>query len=60
MRTIRSFVFPGSRVSIHDTTEGWVASATGDDGLPMASKPITREEAASVLQRYPHHIIERD
>jgi len=58
MRTIRSFVFPGERVSIHDTDIGWVALAIGDDGLPMASKSITREEAALALGRYEHTIIE--
>ncbi len=59
MRTLRSFIFPGSRVTIHDTDIGWVALAIGDDGVPMASKPITREEACSVLSRYEHTIIDR-
>ena len=58
MITRRTFFFPGSRVTIHDTDEGWVALAIGDDGVPMASKPITREEACSVLDRYQHRIIE--
>jgi hypothetical protein len=58
MRTIRSFIFPGSCVTIHDTDIGWVALAIGDDGMPMASKPISREEAALALGRYEHTIIE--
>ena len=58
MQTHRSFHFPGSRVTLHDTDIGWVALAIGNDGLPMASRSVTREEAASILSRYWHTITE--
>lgn len=58
MRTIRSYVMHGQRVSLHETDQGWVALATGDDGLPMASKSITPAEAQLALGRYQHTVIE--
>lgn len=58
MRTIRSFVIHGERVSLHETDLDWVALAIGNDGLPMVSKPITPAEAQLALGRYQHTIIE--
>lgn len=58
MHTIRSYAMHGQRVSLHETDLGWVALAIGDDGLPMASKPITPDEAQLALGRYQHTVIE--
>lgn len=58
MRTIRSYVMHGQRVGLHETDLGWVALAIGNDGLPMASKPITFDEAQLALGRYQHTVIE--
>jgi hypothetical protein len=60
MHTIRSYVFTGSRVTIHETDKGWVALAIGNDGLPMHSKPITAQEAHLAIGLNNHTVIEQD
>ena len=58
MITFRSYVIHGEHVSLHETDIGWVALAIGNDGLPMASKSITPDQARLALGRYQHSVID--
>ena len=55
MRTLKSYVIIGQKVTIHETTEGWVALGYSNDGLPSFSSPITEKEARTILETYEYH-----
>ena len=55
MRTLKSYVIIGQKVTIHETTEGWVALGHSNDGLPSFSRSITEKKARAILEAYEHH-----